>query len=98
IMQKVKRVVDCLMAVTPARLISVILSLIAQKKPVNRNEWALLDRIEFYLWSNIRKWPLFKIKKLGKHVGLYTLARLDTFSDAEKVVKTQGGKFTNYLP
>lgn len=97
-MRKAKRFTDWLVAVMPVGIISVVLLLLAKKKRVNRNEWSVPDRIELYIWSHIRKWPLYKIKNLRKYTRLYTLSRLDTFSGAEKLVETQGGNFTNYLP
>ena len=68
------------------------------KKVENQNNWSIIDRLEFYLWAQVRNWPIKKIIELDNMVKKYHLVNIYELPGVKEIKRIKGGKFNNQLP
>lgn len=95
-MTRIKLIFSFLFNILPVSVNYLFLKAL-RNKPLNKNKWNYLDRIDFFLWSIIKKWPTKKIKQLNELV--LKLRLIDFNSNSCHVLyKKENGRFQNHLP
>ena len=94
----IKSLINNLISILPVFVIKTFILLIQNKKVSNNNNWNITDRIEFYLWHQIRNWPINKIMQLGNLVKKYQLVDIHEMPGLKEIINVNGGFYNNYLP
>jgi capsular polysaccharide biosynthesis protein len=93
----IKKILNYIISKLPVFVIKIFILLIQNNKVPNKNIWNIIDRIEFYLWHQIRNWPIKKIMQLGNLVKKYQLVNIQELLGLNEIVKVNGGIYHNYL-
>lgn len=94
----IKYIFNFIIRVIPAQLACLILRFLKHNKILNKSNWSIKDRIEFYLWVQIRNWPIKKVAKLNKLIKRYQLVSILELPGTKEISRIRGGVFTNYSP
>jgi hypothetical protein len=95
---RIKKLLNIFIGFLPVQIVRIILERLNKKLANNHNNWNKFNRLDYYLWVQIRTWPIIKINRLGKLVNRYQLININDLPSVKELKRIKSGSFINFLP